>query len=63
MNQGDPNAHAPSCPIRHVEKRSRHRGGRLDGKGPKLRANEAEEGPGATFKLQEGHNWAPGGQI
>ena len=62
MIQGDPNAHAPSCPIHHVEKRSRHREGHLDGKGPKLKANEAE-GPGATSKLQEGQNWAPGGQI
>ena len=48
MIEGDPNAHVPSCPIHHVEKRSRHREGHLDGKGPKLRANEAEEGPGAT---------------
>ena len=48
MIEGDPNAHVPSCPIHHVEKRSRHREGHLDGKGPKLKANEAEEGPGAT---------------
>ena len=35
----------------------------LTARAQKLRANEAEEGPGATSKLQEGHNWAPGGQI
>ena len=34
MIEGDPNAHVPSCPIHHVEKRSRHREGHLDGKGP-----------------------------
>ena len=34
MIEGDPNAHVPSCPIHYVEKRSRHREGRLDGKGP-----------------------------
>ena len=28
-------AHVPSCPNHHVEKRSRHREGHLDGKGPK----------------------------
>ena len=35
----------------------------LTARAQKLRANEAEEGPGATSKLQEGQNWAPGGQI
>ena len=49
MIQGDSQqAHAPSCPIHHVEKRSRHREGHHDGKDPKNRVNKADEGPGAT---------------
>ena len=36
MIQGDSQqAHAPSCPIHHVEKRSRHREGHHDGQDPK----------------------------
>ena len=43
--------------------RSRHREGHLDGKGPKLRANEAEEGSGATSKLQEGKTGPQGPNL
>ena len=52
MIQGDSQqAHAPSCPIHHVEKRSRHREGHHDGKDPKkvqeqhLSSGRATTGP------------------
>ena len=49
MIQGDSEkAHAPSCPIHQVEKRSRHREGHHDGKGPKNEGQQADEGPGTT---------------
>ena len=42
MIQGDSQqAHALSCPIHHVKKRSRHREGHHDGKDPK---NEGQQG-------------------
>ena len=51
-------AHAPSCPIHHVEKRSRHREGHLDGKGQRSRRRSRSDilAPGGPY-------WAPGGQI
>ena len=49
-----------SNPPRWEAKSSSRRSSRRQG--PKLRANEVEEGPGATSELQEGHNRAPGGQ-
>ena len=51
-------AHAPSCPIHHVEKRRRHREGHLDGKGPKI---EGQRRTGSNILAPGGPKLGPRG--